>query len=202
MQYSSNSNAGLAALIFSHPTPAGQYRQAMLQVRDRQHALEDFDLERRKQEQTILVKQAERLQVLAVHTKTVAEEQMQVAKAALIELEIEYATRQIQRTQELVDDALRELAFCQRAIEIICQQSQIDFQKLDEMGFQQLMAIDFAKKRDRWIASRILAMQAGLPIDAAEMLLEIPESERRETLRKAQLLLEPFVEASSIHGSN
>lgn len=184
MQYSSNSNEALRSLIRSCPTLIGQYRQAKLQIRDRTIALQQYDFALRRHDLTI--NQKEKLRDCFHQSGDCDDE------AALINLEIAEAKFGIDRTNELIDDAVREIKVCEQELDRIRQESDIDFSELSQDEFQKLMVAEFRQKRVRWIAARTIAPQLGIPPESAEVLLELPEDDRESYLRKHHELVSSF----------
>lgn len=192
MQFSTNSDEAIRALIRACPTPIGQYRQAMIQARDRAMALQQFEFGKKRKERQIAIMEAEREQILSSAATGVAEAQIRANRAALIELDIQEASFELSSTEQLVGDAQRELRVCHSEIDRIQRDTGIRFDLLSESEFQGLMTEDFQQKRLRWIASRTLAAQMGIPAEAAEAFLEIPVNERLDYFRKHADLLTEF----------
>lgn len=182
MQYSSNPNEGVKALIRSHPTLSGQYRQAVLHHRDRANSLKTHQFSVAKANNAIAQKQLE-LDVLAAIAPT---SEVENKKRQLLrqQLEIEIAEIEFQRdtATELVDDAIREMKCCEREIDRINAAAGQDLGQLNSEAFQVLQSRDFKLRRVRFLAARSISIKYGLSVDAVEMLLEIPVEEQGEYL--------------------
>lgn len=185
MQLSSNSNAAILGIIYSCPTAAGQWRQAMIQGRDRRIALENYSLDRRKLLAEIELKQDELLQSRRLQRPS--------AERELIQIEIERKEIEIQRCDELVEDAARELACCEAEAQRICEQAGIVFGELDAEQFQDYMVLDYQAKQVRWGASQVLAGVVGCSVDYAEHLLELPEEERAAYMQRVNGYVLPML---------
>ncbi len=188
MQYSTNSDEALRFTIRSQPTLSGQYRQAVLQIRDRLQALENFKFSAAKAEQTLSIARIRREQhrlkkpTGAVEFGTI---EIWQAELNLLDIEIQQKTAELKQGFDLVDDAEREVEVCRREIERINIEANTDFAEMESSDFQVLMADDFRDRKSRAIASQLIA---GSPT-AIEMLIELPEGDRPDYLRRVSGLI-------------
>lgn len=190
MQFSTNSDAAILQTIRAGCTLAGQYRLAVLQKRDRQAALTEWHYTKSKSDAEIRLKQTEykQLEVGFLAEDEPLERAKLEAQLDMLRLEIEQIQVSLQQCSELVEDALREIAVCDREIARINASHGSDMSTLPASEFQKLMTSEHALKTARWIAARTLSAQTGVPIDAAELLLELPEADRGEIFKLQHLL--------------
>lgn len=185
MQYSTNSNEALRFTIRSHPTLAGQYRQAMVQARDRLQALEAFRLSSAKIEQSILIDQCRLDQVQKTQPSPLNIAIWQ-AELELQKIEIEEKKQHLKQSLDLVEDARREVTVCNQEIDRIKEESNCDFAVMPLAEFQELMVDDFRQRKARAIAANLIM---GGPA-AIEMLIELPEVDRCDYLKRVSALID------------
>jgi hypothetical protein len=187
MQLSSNTNEGLRLKVLSQPTPAGQFRQAIIHAKGRQDAineallkLEEFELgvEERRIEKEILARQAQK-----------TEDDLERDR---LNLEIKRLTWLDKREDmernvidERMEDAMRERDFCRSMAADICDRAGVDFGSLPHDEFQAFMVEDTQIKLIRHFASYTLSHAIGFPPEVMQELLGMPEVER-ETFLAAQ----------------
>jgi len=177
MQYSSNSNAAIAALIRANPTPVGQYRQAAMHLRDRLQALQTHERSERRADLRIAGLRLEQ-QRLRIELGSEIEQAIANNKADLIEIDIEEGEAELQLARDLIADAQREVDACRAEIEAIQKEVGISFDSISDADFQAHMGEDFRQKRFRWLAAGYLAPRLGIPADRMEALLELTPEER------------------------
>lgn len=186
MQLSSNSNAILQADIRRHHTYAAQFRWAVLQMRDRTMALEGYQVSRRLQELKIEDKRSKQAVSMSARDKE------------RIELEIRLIEMEISRTDEAIEDAVRELSVSKSEIERIKNEAGIDFDSLPVPQFQALMAEEYEQQRIHQISVQLLTGILGCSIDFAETLLELPELEQVRLLNAAQSKILPLLSTPAL----
>lgn len=189
MQYSTNSDEALRFMIRSQPTVAGQYRQAVLQIRDRLLALENFKFSVAKAEQAlaltrIRLEQHQRKKPVGV--LTFGEIEIWQTELNLFDIEIQQKTSELKQGFDLVDDAEREVEVCRREIERCNTEASTDFAEMGSDDFQRLMSDDFRDRKARAISSQLIA---GSPT-AIEMLIELPEGDRADYLERVSTLVQ------------
>jgi hypothetical protein len=177
MQFSSNSDAALAALIRANPTPAGRYRQAAMHLRDRLQALQAHERNERRAELRIAGLRLEQ-QRLQCELGSEIEREIARNKSDLIELDIEEGEAEVRLSRDLVADARREADVCVSEIEAIRAETGLDFENMPAVVFQVHMHDEFRQKRIRWLAAGYLGPRLGIPIDRMEALLEYSPEER------------------------
>jgi hypothetical protein len=192
MQYSNNSNAAIRDLIGACPTYVGQYRQALVQIRERQHTLDVYTLDQKKQNLRINLLKIEQ-QRLESGAKS-ATNPLDVAdfeiKAQLKGVEIEEIQLELSAQVDLVRDAYREIEVCKEEIARLSSEAGVWFENLPESEFQDLMTQEFKFKRLRWLVGRSLSPVLGVPPEALEVILEISDTERAEFLSLHHQLLQ------------
>jgi hypothetical protein len=187
VQYSSNSNAAMVAIIRSRPTLIGQYRQAKLEVWRRQQDLESVALQLQKEEIE--------LELAKLQTPTLgidAETRLKIKLAAIAAAEM---SRKIQTTADLAKDTQRELQICEVELNRIRAEAEaigLNLDELSESQFQILMAEEFKAKRARYFAAQFLAPQIGVMAGAIEEFLEIPEADRRDIIQLQSAYMNGF----------
>lgn len=186
MQLSSNSNAILQADIRRHHTYAAQFRWAVLQMRDRTMALEGYQVSRRLQELKIEDMRSKQSVCMSAREKE------------RLDLEIRLIEMEISRTDEVIEDALRELAVSKSEIERIKNEAGIDFDSLPVPQFQALMAEEYEQQKIHEISVQMLISIIGCSVDFAETLLELSELEQIRLLNAAQNKILPLLASPTL----
>ena len=188
MQYSSNSNEALRWLVRSQPTPAGQYRQARLQMEDRLAALRANELNLKKIEANIALKELSIREkdfgigglvwTSAIASGMASDIDKERARQEIVLLRIEIEEMEDERADaaRLVADARREMEFCQSELQRILDTTGLDFKDPEE--FQAQMAQDFHERQIRHLAAGRLALQLGISREDALLVLEAPTEYR------------------------
>jgi len=180
MQYSPNSVEATQCLIRAAMTPAAQYRQAQLQLRQARQTFLEWELDK---------------QAIALDTSILFEE-MQQLHAAGDQLSLLQAKKKaiaaqrlqlrLEATRELEGDTLREITTCEAEIERIERDSGIDFSTLSDSEFQAQMAEEYRFKIARRMAAGTLAVNLGISVEGAIALLELPPEKRIGTFLEYQ----------------
>ena len=182
MQYSTNSNEAIRHTIRSCPTLAGQYRQANIQLRDRQQALRAYTLGTMKAKEEMEIS----LLRLEQHRKKRhrgIEDAIAQREAKVLAIEIQEKELALQDASDLEEDCRREIAVCQDEMERICREAGVDFAALPPADYQDHMTTDYQVKHARWLAAGVLSQQLRMPVDRCDALLELPEGDRLPRLR-------------------
>lgn len=196
MQYSSNSDAAMRAIIRSRPTLVGQYRQAQLEIHRRSQDLQAVTFQLRREQIDL---EMARLEVAKAREECGTGIDAEIAqcrqeKAAIDAEEIEF---KIKTTSKLAADTEREIRVCQDELSKILEEGRsllgVDLSQINEAGFQTLMAEEFNAKRSRFFASQFLSTYTGLQPGVIEELLEMPESDRIQILEMQKTYTEGFL---------
>jgi hypothetical protein len=189
VQFSSNSNAAIAAMVSEHPTVIGQWRAAMMQLHDRQDALDSQDLERR-----ITMNKIEKIeeQIKLLSDGESASCIANILEVEGLELEIEKLRLELTRSDRLVADAERELSVALRLVDQIVQQAGFDPAELTEAQQQELMTEEFHIKRLRWFVSQLSAPFTGVSPEVLEMFMSMPSEQMQQIMLEHQIFVRNF----------
>ncbi len=176
MQYSTNSNAAILGEIRSACTPIGQYRKAALIARDKEHILETYRLERKRQDLKI---EALKLRIAKAKAEIDNTETRRLGEIQIEEWELEIAQLdlEIAQAEPLLEDVMRELWIAKNEMQRLCDEAQINFGELPAAEFQELMTAEYRDRQSRHQLAGIYAAQVGVPTDRLEALLELPQDE-------------------------
>jgi hypothetical protein len=192
MQYSTNSNEAMRSIIRSKATLIGQYRQARLELEQRYNTLTHtgFELKRLKIQRDAAVEERADLQKkidLGLSDRATR------TRLALLDVDIEEFDHNLRSTCELVQDVRREYAVCQQEIERITNAAGTDLGQLPDDVFQSGMTTEYRRNLIRHVAARTLQPITGLPWEAIETVLEIPEADRPEYIALLHETQQQFV---------
>lgn len=98
--------------------------------------------------------------------------------AEIIEIECRETETEIEQEEKLIADTRREIAVCEAEVDRIITEAGIDFGNLSDASFQELMGEEYRLKHVRWIASRTIAAQVGLPSEVVEEILQLSPAEQ------------------------
>lgn len=185
-QLSSNTDEGLRLAIRSHPTLIGQYVAAVKQLFDRTQALSQARRDAQKADLAVR-QQKVRIQRLQAQLQTIQDPldfeekliELESAKLSLPDKEEETALNQV-----LVADCLREIELCESEIARIQEKAGYSFAHLPTHEFQNQLAKDTRARYVKRMAALALSQQLGLPLDVADLLLDIPEEDRMQVFQE------------------
>lgn len=183
MQYNTNSDAAIRAIIRACPTLIGQYRQAALQKRDRELALQQYQFAAKKQDIDLGLKLLEIEELEADKSGDRIDKRRRELLVQRLLVEIAEIEADAANTRELLDDALREVRVCDEELQRIVGELGTDPEALTTAEFQALMADEYREKVVRAIAAPVLAGHLGLTVESTVALLEVPLEERANYLK-------------------
>jgi hypothetical protein len=187
MQLSTNSNKQIEWLVKAQPTLIGQHRQAYLQRLDREQALVKAQYDLRKHEVNIKLKESEISLQRNEAQKAEAAGDLEVSnylnlKMQLLKIELEEMTAGLSYINLQISDAERELNEAQKYMDEACRLAGVNFEKLDEETYQDLLAENVLITTGRRLSSQVVAQTLGLPQSVVETLAEMPEGDRKQML--------------------
>jgi hypothetical protein len=103
-------------------------------------------------------------------------------KVQLLKIELEEMTAGLSYISLQILDAERELNEAQKYMDEACELAGVNFEKLDEETYQDLLAENVLITTGRRLSSQVVAHTLGLPQSVVETLAEMPEGDRKQML--------------------
>lgn len=178
MQYSTNSNWNTEQIIRSRPTPAGRFRQAMLQMQDRVWNAQDIERGMRIRSHRIAMLRVDLEQMqsdLDNMPEDCFEFRRSTHQAAILKEELAGQEELNRRDAQRLRDNHREAEVCQKEIESIKQMTGIDFAEISEEEFQKHMTQESKMYLARNLAASEMSAITGLPMMATEAWMSYTE---------------------------